>query len=241
LGFDPTNPNGPLGQKSAKIGGNYTCNCVFLPPPPTPVQTMQPTPVPTPAPTLPPQTCENFSVDCNTCLFFASAFTGSPCVWCVTNTSTGGLCITPNLTSCAVNPAYGVPIPLNNTCTVPAIYILPPCPDNCSRHGDCLNGTCFCQKGHPGLNCGGGISGIIATAAGIGAGAIAGIIIGAIIVILLIAFASKKGYDWAVLHEQAGAIGLDNALYVPKHKEYDSAIYQNKSDLTEPLVDNQQL
>jgi len=239
LGFDPTNPNGPLSQKSAGIQGNYTCNCIYLPPPPTPIPTSEPTPAPTPAPTLPPQSCANFSVDCNTCLFFASVFTGSPCVWCLTDTS-NGICITPNMTTCPVNPIYGSPISLNNTCTIPSVYNPPPCPDNCSFHGNCINGTCICQKGHPGLNCGGGSSGIIAAAAGIGAGAIAGIIIGAIVVIVLLTLAGKKTYDWAILHEQAGAIGMDNALYVPKHKEYDSAMYQPKTDLSEPLVANAQ-
>jgi len=180
-------------------------------------------------------------LDCNTCIFFASIFTGYPCVWCVTLDAAGGYCISPNGSNvtCPVNPTYGTPIALNSTCTIPAIYVTPPCPDNCSSHGNCINGTCNCAKGHPGKNCGGGASGFIAAAAGIGAGAIVGIIIGAIIVIALLVLAGKKTYDFAILHEQAGAIGLDNALYVPKHKEYDSAIFIQKSELTEPLVQNQ--
>jgi hypothetical protein len=203
-------------------------------PAPTPVPTPEPTPAPTPAPTLQPppvQYCSNFSQSCSSCISLGAPIFGLDCVWCVTDPNiVGGFCVdnAPG-NNCPVVPAYGTPLGLTNgSCSVPPVFIPPPCPDNCSNHGNCLNGTCNCEKGHPGINCGGGSSFDIAAASGIGAGAIVGIILACLIVLILIAIASKKGYDWAVLHEQAGAVSMDNALYKAKHEQHESQLYAPK-------------
>jgi hypothetical protein len=111
---------------------------------------------------------------------------GVDCEWCPnpfansTEILTNGTC---TKTSTCGNGAQ-------NVCVPPVIYVPPPCPDECSGQGTCVNVTddsgnvtsqkCVCFDGHSGINCAIGTDITAIVAGTVGAAAIAGIVIGII-------------------------------------------------------------
>jgi len=137
-----------------------------------------------PPPPPPALTCPGLNAsDCSTCITLASAYAVG-CEWCpniyanVTEVLTNGTCAT--IGQCG-NGAQSV-------CVPPVIYVPPPCPDECSGHGSCVNVTddsgnttrqkCVCFDGFSGINCGIGQDITAIVAGTVGAAAIAGIVLG---------------------------------------------------------------
>jgi len=139
------------------------------------------------------------------------------------NVLTNGTCQTAVANNCPPNNVLP-------SCAPPAVFIPPPCPDNCTGNGVCVNKTssaaagspsnaqgnyttyCACNPHYSGINCGAwdGISETV-VAATVSAAAIAGIIVG---IALCVGLAGGGSYAfYANQNDAAISAATNNPLY----------------------------
>jgi len=83
---------------------------------------------------------------------------------------------------------------------------------------------CVCKKGYKGANCGGKASNL-GKALAISGGVIAAIVICGVIILVLCAFGAKKGVDFVLLNQQAGADFKINPTHEHRDHEHMSALH----------------
>jgi hypothetical protein len=113
--------------------------------------------------------------------------------------------------------------------------LAPPCPNNCSFHGECKIDddtgiqACDCEGKYHGIDCAaaGGLS--KAAIAGIAGGVIAAIVIAACVGFLVIGYGLKRGVDWMMLNQQMAANSHDNPLHKPATTEHDNQLFKRQS------------
>jgi len=85
---------------------------------------------------------------------------------------------------------------------------------------------CYCFKGAGGVNCVGGKSNL-GKIIGISVGAIVGIVIACAVVFVVLAFATKKAVDYALLDTKAMSTAKENPLHIPAGNESSNRLYQD--------------
>jgi len=84
---------------------------------------------------------------------------------------------------------------------------------------------CVCFKGYQGLNCG-GRSSSLGTALAISGGIIAVIVICGVVFIVILGIGAKKGVDWVMLNQTAGANFHQNPLAQDRDVDCVSGIHE---------------
>jgi hypothetical protein len=116
------------------------------------------------------------------------------------------------------------------------VFVPEPCPDNCTFHGTCVNGTvlgpnnrttyCLCDQGYSGINCGQvpASSDITAVVAGTTAGILAGIIVGIVVAVACFGGGGAFAYSQLANNEEGHTVA-NNPIFRGKNNDGDNPLH----------------